>query len=829
MVEVGIWLSPIKDEPKPEREISEKEYREILDAKRKAYEQKEKPVLDILNAKNINIRYASQYAPLIYAQAPVKLVAEIENIPEVDGIYLSREFKPLMDTVASTVKAEPVWNAGITGSGIKVAVVEEGAINFANHPYLINGSTNNSGVMISNHATEVAGIIASQHPTYKGISNGVPGLLSANFNNWNYTGEPAESRAIKASEWAINNSANILSNSYSNNTGGVMSGIDKYFDHVVWSNYITVTVAAGNNYPGENWNVTSPGLGYNVITVGGFEDKSTSSWSDDIIWENSAYVDPISRNGDREKPEVAAVATHISESSRIITTKGFSPWIDQTESAGTSFAAPAVAAEAALLMQSKSWLKTSPWAVKAIIMASAVHNIGEDSTLSDKDGAGGIDISSAYNKTNASEMITFAFDFPKHIAFSSSAGEKVRVVIVWNSHPDNNTPPNNDDLLSDLDLYIYDPSGALVNKSVSYDNSYEIVEFTAPATGTYDAQINAPTFDGLYEYVGIAKTALPSLSGWNYAKVKTIAGTTAGAQTNYTMKLTVYNTSGNDTPGTVYLGGNAKSDFSDLRFTKSDGVTLLDYWIESYTSGVNATVWVEVDSIPASPGTADIYLYYGNPSATSVSNGKNTFLAYGGLNDFTEYDPNSTIYLDNDTQLSIIDGLANTGYRYKSASGSIQDFVLDFDVKSLSPSYASGNFPYCTGINDRAGLRGYGGYGAPDNDSRGVYMCWHIDGFWRLVYNNLGSYSGSSDMSVYRDTWYYMRVVRSGSTATFYIYTDAARTSLKDSKSLNTGTTAFTYLHAVVPWSSREVALEDASLKNYILRKYANPAPTWSA
>ncbi len=323
MVEVGIWLSPIKDEPKPEREISEKEYREILDAKRKAYEQKEKPVLDILNAKNINIRYASQYAPLIYAQAPVKLVAEIENIPEVDGIYLSREFKPLMDTVASTVKAEPVWNAGITGSGIKVAVVEEGAINFANHPYLINGSTNNSGVMISNHATEVAGIIASQHPTYKGISNGVPGLLSANFNNWNYTGEPAESRAIKASEWAINNSANILSNSYSNNTGGVMSGIDKYFDHVVWSNYITVTVAAGNNYPGENWNVTSPGLGYNVITVGGFEDKSTSSWSDDIIWENSAYVDPISRNGDREKPEVAAVATHISESSRIITTKGF--------------------------------------------------------------------------------------------------------------------------------------------------------------------------------------------------------------------------------------------------------------------------------------------------------------------------------------------------------------------------------------------------------------------------------------------------------------------------------------------------------------------------
>ncbi len=39
-----------------------------------------------------------------------------------------------------------------------------------------------------------------------------------------------------------------------------MSGIDKYFDHVVWEHRKTVTVAAGNNYSGENSNVLSPGL-----------------------------------------------------------------------------------------------------------------------------------------------------------------------------------------------------------------------------------------------------------------------------------------------------------------------------------------------------------------------------------------------------------------------------------------------------------------------------------------------------------------------------------------------------------------------------------------
>lgn len=504
-VEVGIWLSPIEFAPKPEREISEQEYKEILDVKRNAYAQKEKPVLNILKAKNINIRYASQYAPLIYAEVPAKLMAEVENIQEVDGIYLAREFQPLLDTVASTVKVQPVWNAGITGSGIKVAVVEEGAINFDN-PYLIRGSYNNSAVMISNHATEVAGIIASQHPTYKGISYGAPGLLSANFGPWDYSDPAMESRIIRASEWAINNGANILSNSWGNDTKSILSGIDKYYDHVVWSNYKTVTVAAGNNDAGENWRVTSPGLAYNVITVGGFEDKGTSDWLDDTMWAKSSFVDPISQNGDREKPEVAAVATHISENNKIITTKGYSPWTYQTYAAGTSYAAPAVAAEAALLMQAYNNFKNWPEMTKAVIMASADHNIEGASKLSEKDGAGGIDVSKAYETgVGALGMVVYASDFPKHFTFYATQGQKVRVVIVWDSHPDNNHPPTTDELQSDLNLVVYGPSGAMVDKSDSYDNSYEIAEFIAPAAGTYDATVYAKRFDGAYEYLGFAK------------------------------------------------------------------------------------------------------------------------------------------------------------------------------------------------------------------------------------------------------------------------------------------------------------------------------------
>lgn len=128
-----------------------------------------------------------------------------------------------------------------------------------------------------------------------------------------------------------------------------------------------------------------------------------------------------------------------------------------------------------------------------------------------------------------------------------------------------------------------------------------------------------------------------SISGWDYRKQKTINGTTAGAQTNYQMKLTVYKGSGADTSGVVYLGGNARDDFGDLRFTKSDGVTLLDYWIESYTSGVSAVVWVEVDSIPTSPNTASIYIYYCNPSSTSSSSSAATFMFFDDFNDLNNW------------------------------------------------------------------------------------------------------------------------------------------------------------------------------------------------
>ncbi len=103
---------------------------------------------------------------------------------------------------------------------------------------------------------------------------------------------------------------------------------------------------------------------------------------------------------------------------------------------------------------------------------------------------------------------------------------------------------------------------------------------------------------------------------WTMRDPITIAGSTAGAQTNYPVKIPLAWSSG------------MKADFSDLRFTDSGGTQLLSYWIESETDSSTALVWVKVPAIPASPGAITIYVYYGNPAAAGLSNGDTTFTLF---------------------------------------------------------------------------------------------------------------------------------------------------------------------------------------------------------
>ena len=77
------------------------------------------------------------------------------------------------------------------------------------------------------------------------------------------------------------------------------------------------------------------------------------------------------------------------------------------------------------------------------------------------------------------------------------------------------------------------------------------------------------------------------LNGWAYRKSHLITAS-AGAGTNFQVGIKCYHGSGvNGTEargetifGKVYLDSHNRTDFGDVRFTQSDGTTLLDYWVK---------------------------------------------------------------------------------------------------------------------------------------------------------------------------------------------------------------------------------------------------------
>jgi len=159
--------------------------------------------------------------------------------------------------------------------------------------------------------------------------------------------------------------------------------------------------------------------------------------------------------------------------------------------------------------------------------------------------------------------------------------------------------------------------------------TFTFTAYTATKEWTTDADFSEGTLLGT-KIVGTneAASVVLDLGGgaWyntNWLKRAPITITNTGsALSDYQVKII------------IHYDADMKSDFSDIRFTTDDGTTEIPYWIESKTDRQEAVVWVKVPSIAAS-GNTTIYIYYGNPSATTASNGENTFVF------FDDFEPES--------------------------------------------------------------------------------------------------------------------------------------------------------------------------------------------
>lgn len=146
---------------------------------------------------------------------------------------------------------------------------------------------------------------------------------------------------------------------------------------------------------------------------------------------------------------------------------------------------------------------------------------------------------------------------------------------------------------------------------------------------------------------------MSSLIGWKYRKKINITGQ-SGAGTNYQLLLKVGESAGSS-GADFNLGGlsakfpSDKNDGGDLRFTLSDGIVLLDFWVEEVSGTAPnrvAKIWVKVlDDLGTNKS---IYCYFGNISAYNYSNGDRTFLFFDDFDgDLSNWDTGNFVEENN--------------------------------------------------------------------------------------------------------------------------------------------------------------------------------------
>jgi serine protease AprX len=249
--------------------------------------------------------------------------------PNAGVILAGKKFKsenPSTD-YPDVIGADVVWEQGVTGSDVTVAVVDTGIGLEKGIVYGINNKKR-SRILAwvdfvdgrrfprdpNGHGTHIAGIIANTDIGEDGEWNGVaPGVNLVGVRVLNEEGYGTYEQVIQGIQWVIENkdAYNIKVMNLS-----LVSPVQSPYwadplNQAVtraWAEGITVVVAAGNGGPGA-MSIGVPGNNPYVITVGAFTDNYTpNDWGDD-------YITPFSAAGPTldgfVKPDVVAPGAHI--------------------------------------------------------------------------------------------------------------------------------------------------------------------------------------------------------------------------------------------------------------------------------------------------------------------------------------------------------------------------------------------------------------------------------------------------------------------------------------------------------------------------------------
>jgi hypothetical protein len=257
------------------------------------------------------------------------------------------------------------------------------------------------------------------------------------------------------------------------------------------------------------------------------------------------------------------------------------------------------------------------------------------------------------------------------------------------------------------------------------------------------------------------------LTGWSYRKKITIDETKIDADlTNFPVlvKLTSSN----------FNFSKARSDGYDIRFTSSDGATLLKYERERHdATNQVAEYWVKIPSVSGSSDT-DFYIYYGKSDASDGADPTNvwdsnfkTVLHMAGADGSTTF---------SDSCASPKSYTANGNSQISSAASKIgSNALFDGTLDWLStPYHTDFNFGsddfliegwirqvWDGGYNPLCGKRG--GY-SPDGWLININPTTHHASFGGKIDTTWNEYWMEGTTALAENTWYYLAVLRIGST-----------------------------------------------------------------
>ena len=203
-----------------------------------------------------------------------------------------------------------------------------------------------------------------------------------------------------------------------------------------------------------------------------------------------------------------------------------------------------------------------------------------------------------------------------------------------------------------------------------YDSSYKIeYSFTTAGDDQYGdtGNICSKSVTGPW--------ALWWNGSWNYkAKVK-VTNSGESELTGYQVKIVM------DTAALI-SAGKMQADCDDIRVVNEDQDTELDFWVNPETVNTTTTeIWVEVPSLAV--GDTEVYIYYGNSSASSASDGDNVFVAFddfdsGGYTD--KWTVVSGTWSESGGVLVQSSGANPANIKYKDGI-SLTDYILETKAK----------------------------------------------------------------------------------------------------------------------------------------------------